>query len=267
MVEESAASRVVLPTVRGLSPRFANDYMLYLSSKGGDDGIWKLANGTAVELWSGSLGRVLAGPAISPDGQLIAFTPQKSGRTKLYVMSADGTGIHDIGGSLDVRGSPAWSPDGKWITVGADTGSGLKLFKVPANGGPAIQILDKQAIDPVWSPDGRFLVYSAPRVGATIPVNAITPDGKPFDVPQQILPGSSRFAFLPGKRVLLLLKGEFWHRNFWLIDLNSGKQRQLTNFSREFLISDFDVSPDGKEIIFGRAKENSNIVLIDLPSR
>jgi Tol biopolymer transport system component len=265
MVEESAASRVVLPTVRGLSPRFAKDYMLYLSSKGGDDGIWKLANGTAVELWSGSLGRVPAGPASSPDGQLIAFTPQKSGRTRLYVMNADGTGVREIGGSLDVRGSPAWSPDGKWITVGADTGSGLKLYNVPANGGPSIQILDKPAMDPVWSPDGSFLVHSGPRVGATIPAEAITPDGKPFNVPQQIQPRSNRFSFLPGKRVLVVLQGEFWHRNFWLIDLNSGKQRQLTNFSREFLISDFDVSPDGKEIIFGRAKENSNIILIDLP--
>ena len=47
----------------------------------------------------------------------------------------------------------------------------------------------------------------------------------------------------------------------------TGQQRQLTNFSREFLISDFDVSPDGKEIVFSRLKENSNIVLIDIPGQ
>lgn len=64
--------------------------------------------------------------------------------------------------------------------------------------------------------------------------------------------------------MLAVLKGEFLHKNFWLIDLITGQQRQLTNFSREFLISDFDISPDGKEIIFSRLKENSNIVLIDL---
>ena len=35
-------------------------------------------------------------------------------------------------------------------------------------------------------------------------------------------------------------------------------------FSREFLINDY-VSPDGKEIIFSRLKENANVILIDLP--
>ena len=44
-------------------------------------------------------------------------------------------------------------------------------------------------------------------------------------------------------------------------------ERQLTNFSREFLISDFDISSDGKEIVFSRVKENSNIVLIEIPEQ
>ena len=266
-LEEAAASRVVLPTVRGLSPRLARDYMLYLSSKGGDDGVWKFADGTAVELWSGALGRVLAAPAISPDGRLIAFTPRKAGRTRLYVMNADGTSVREIGGSLDVRGSAAWSPDGRWVTVGADAGSRLRLFKVPANGGSPIPMTDKQAMDPVWSPDGRFLVFSLRGSGPTIRLGSITAEGKPHALPELILPRSSRFVFLPGQPVLLVLKGEFWLKNFWRIDLNSGELRQLTNFSREFIISDFDVSPDGKEIVFGRLKENSNVVLIDLPSR
>ena len=108
---------------------------------------------------------------------------------------------------------------------------------------------------------------SLPGSGPTNRLEAITAEGKPYALPELILPRASRFAFLPGQPVLLVLKGEFWLKNFWRIDLNSGEQRQLTNFSREFLISDFDVSPDGKEIVFGRLKDNSNVVLIDLPSR
>ena len=38
-------------------------------------------------------------------------------------------------------------------------------------------------------------------------------------------------------------------------------------YDREFLIGDFDIFPDGKEIIFGRLKENSNVILIDFPPR
>jgi Tol biopolymer transport system component len=124
---------------------------------------------------------------------------------------------------------------------------------------------DEQSLNPVWSPDGGFLVYSGVQVGTALPIKAIGADGKPHRLPELILSrGENRFAFLPGRPVLAVLKGEFLHKNFWLIDLTTGQQRQLTNFSRDFLISDFDISPDGKEIIFSRLKENSNVVLIDL---
>ena len=63
----------------------------------------------------------------------------------------------------------------------------------------------------------------------------------------------------------MVLDGEFWHKNFWSIDLATGQRRQLPNFKREFLIDDFDITPDGKEIIFGRLKENSNVILIEFP--
>jgi hypothetical protein len=64
-----------------------------------------------------------------------------------------------------------------------------------------------------------------------------------------------------------VLEGEFWHKNFSSINLVTGQRRQLTNFNREFLIGDFDISPDGEENIFGRLKENSNVILIDFPPR
>lgn len=39
---------------------------------------------------------------------------------------------------------------------------------------------------------------------------------------------------------------------------------KLTNFGRSFIIRDFDVSPDGREIVFDQVQENSDVVLIDL---
>ena len=267
-VEESAARRIAIPTMRGLSPRIGPGYVLYLSSKGGNDGIWKFGAATAVELWSGSLGRVLDGAAISPDGQHIAFTAQKGGRNRLYFMNSNRTGVTELATSLNVRGLPAWPPIGDWLTSAADQGKTSGLFKVPLDWGPPIQLIGEQAANPVWSPDGRFVVYSGVEVGTTFPLKAAAADGKPYDIPDVVLSrGANRFSFLPGRPVLVVLKGDVWHKNFWLIDLVTGRQRQLTNFSREFLISDFDVSPDGREIVFGRLKENSNIVLIELPER
>jgi hypothetical protein len=39
----------------------------------------------------------------------------------------------------------------------------------------------------------------------------------------------------------------------------------LTNLPPEFDIRDFDISPDGREVVIERAQERSNVVLLDLP--
>jgi serine/threonine protein kinase/Tol biopolymer transport system component len=264
-LDDAAAQRVVLPAARALSPRLGPGYMLYLSSKGGNDGVWKVTDGTAVELWNASLGRV-EGAAVSPDGRRIAFTAQKGGKKRLYLMNSDGTGISELATSLNIRGAPAWPPVGDWVTVAADQSQSVGLFNVALDGAPPKLLVVGPAASPVWSPDGRILVYSGVEVGTTFPLKAVTADGKPYQIPELVLSrGSNRFLFLPGRNILIVLKGEFWHKNFWSVDLANGQQRQLTNFTREFLLSDFDVTPEGKEIIFSRFKENSNVILIDLP--
>ena len=71
--------------------------------------------------------------------------------------------------------------------------------------------------------------------------------------------------FLRGRQALVLLRGEIQHKNLWLIDLETGAERQLTNFTPDFEIADFDVSPDGREIVVERVQEQSDVVLLDLP--
>jgi len=93
------------------------------------------------------------------------------------------------------------------------------------------------------------------------------PDGAPREVATITLPrGSKRISFVPGKHALVVLQGAMTHVNFWYIDLDTGQQRQLTDFGREFAIGDFDVTTDG-EIVFDRRQENSDIALIELQGR
>jgi hypothetical protein len=44
---------------------------------------------------------------------------------------------------------------------------------------------------------------------------------------------------------------------------NTGTERQLTSLPGNFAIGDFDVSPDGAEIVFDRLQEISSVVLIE----
>ena len=74
-------------------------------------------------------------------------------------------------------------------------------------------------------------------------------------------------AFVPGQRAILLLRGEVRHKNLWLLDLDTGVERQLTRFEPGFDIRDFDISLDGREIVIEQVQEQSDIVLLDLPRK
>jgi hypothetical protein len=99
-------------------------------------------------------------------------------------------------------------------------------------------------------------------------VKAVTADGAPYELPKLILSrGARRFAFLGGDDQLVFLRGDLSHKEFWSVDLRTGRERQLTDFGRGSTINDFDLSRDGTEVVFDRASEESDIVLIDLPER
>jgi Tol biopolymer transport system component len=140
------------------------------------------------------------------------------------------------------------------------------LFNIPLDGGPPIRLVAEQAANPVWSPDGRFLLYSGVEVGTTLLLKAVTADGEPYRIPELILSrGANRFSFLPGGQSPDRAQRRCLVQELLISPPRHWTKRQLTNFSRDSLINDFDVSPDGKEIIFSRQKENANVILIDLP--
>ena len=62
----------------------------------------------------------------------------------------------------------------------------------------------------------------------------------------------------------MILRGEIQHKDLWLIDLVTGAERQLTHLAPEFDIRDFDISPDGRDVVIERVQERSNVVLLDL---
>ncbi|HTF61731.1 MAG TPA: hypothetical protein VK638_03365, partial [Edaphobacter sp.] len=77
--------------------------------------------------------------------------------------------------------------------------------------------------------------------------------------------GARHLAFLPGGQALVLMRGEIQHKDLWLIDLETGTERQLTSVTSDFDIRDFDISPDGREVVLERVQERSNVALLDLP--
>jgi Tol biopolymer transport system component len=240
---------------------------VYVTTKGAGESIWRNQGDTATEIWSTPDARMIGCPAIAPDGRRLTFATKQNGESLQYVVNVDGTGARVVGRSLELQGNPAWSPDGQSITVAVDDG-GPHLFRIKLDGSNPAPLVRQQSVDPVWSPDGTFVVFSGADVGTTFSVTAANGDGKPHPLPDlKLTRGSRRLSFLPGAPALVVLRGGIQHKNLWAIDLNTGAERQLTNFPPNFDVRDFDISPDGREAVVHERQDQSDIVMIETGQR
>jgi len=143
-----------------------------------------------------------------------------------------------------------------------------QLFIVPVGGGAPKRFVAQHAVDPVWSPDGDIVVFSGADIGTTFPIAAATKDGGAHGLPTLTLTrGARHLTFMPGRRSLVVLRGEIGHKNLWSIDLETGAERQLTALGPDFAVRDFDIAPDGRELVLEQVEEHADIVLLDLPRR
>jgi Tol biopolymer transport system component len=149
-------------------------------------------------------------PAFSPDSRKIAFVSDRGnedGNTFVWVMNADGSNAHKLGGGGIFQAAPAWSPDGKRIAFmrcarevegGGDcstgqiavigvNGKGLKLVTKPLRAAAADS-------HPSWSPNGKTIVFERRVSFGNVTVWTVSSDGKGL---KRILDDDSQAAHVP----------------------------------------------------------------------
>ena len=57
-------------------------------------------------------------------------------------------------------GNPSWSRDGRWIYFDSARTGEQQVWKIPADGGDAIQVTRDGGFAPLESPDGKFIYYT-----------------------------------------------------------------------------------------------------------
>ena len=254
-----------VPNVRALAPRFGGSSLFYLSSLGAGDGLWRFRDGQATEIWKGSDGALWQAPAVSREGDRVAIVLRRSGKRQLHVLSSDGAELQPIADGIDAQGSSCWSPDAKWIVTGGSDSTGPGLFKIPLGGGAPVRLVSGQALNPVWSPDGSLIVYAGTNVSTFAPLLAVRPDGTSVELPPISLRRlGEHVRFAPDSKSVIYMQGLLASQDFWLLDLASMKSRPLTKLQNRAAMRTFDITPDGKQIVFDRLRENSQVVMIDL---
>lgn len=102
-------------------------------------------------------------PAISPNGQTIAFTQHTGRGYCVFAMQADGSHISQLTTHENEIGAvtPAWSPDGQKLLYSNQVGTKLELFVCDFDGGNQKQLthLEQFAASSAWSPDMRYITF------------------------------------------------------------------------------------------------------------
>ncbi len=102
---------------------------------------------------------VMGVPALSPDGDTVAFTAGKGVSSDIFVQRVGGSRAVNLTGECELEDwMPAFSPDGGSIAYRSECGDG-GLYVMGATGESPRRVTDF-GFSPAWSPDGRWLVFT-----------------------------------------------------------------------------------------------------------
>ncbi len=271
----------LIEPVRALTPDAApvQGHMAYITKENHDDAIYLMnADGTGQHLVFKD-GSGLADPALSPDGQSIAFVSFKGWRSGIYVIDIEGKNKHNLtSNSTGADGHPLWSPVGKKILYRSDS-SGTAHFYTMNPDGTGVYRLTRDTRKrslPVWSPDGKqisFLVLDGAKVQAYV-MNADGTNSHPLTTWRYSCQNETgcvkndRLIWSPDGSAIAFESNQagVGDRSFAIYTMNADG----TNIQRvtppDLSVSSPAWSPDGKHIAFV-VYESEDIVAIDIIDR
>jgi TolB protein len=121
-------------------------------------------------------------PVWSPDSRRIAFMSDRGGDLEIYIMDANcsdlpagcGNNARNLTRNDVHDGSPAWSPDGRWIAFVSQREGSIDLYLMDTEclaegcSRQTRRLTDDAAGErnPIWSPDSGWIAFESLRDGA-----------------------------------------------------------------------------------------------------
>jgi serine/threonine protein kinase/Tol biopolymer transport system component len=259
-IDVSQARQITSGGVKYYSGAWTPDDKIVYSADTGTRDLWIMdADGSRQKQLTSDAGTNLQ-PAVSPDGRYIVFcSDRQGGKYNIWRIDIDGSHPTQLTNSEFNRG-PSITPDGKWVVYTSLGGRSPTLWKVPIEGGQAVQILDKYSVAPTVSPDGKFIAcyywnetVESPLGTAIVPIDGSAPV-KSFNIPSMFV------RWTPDGSSLVYVDNRGGVSNLWMQPIDGGKPVQLTDFKTDQIFY-FDWSHDGKQLLLARGTSTSDVVL------
>jgi Tol biopolymer transport system component len=198
--------------------------------------------------------------AWSPDGSRMAFVSKQTGRSEIYVGSADGAGSPELLSATDAQFKYVkdWSPDGKFLVFQVVDGvSRGDLWLLPMSGErKPVPYLATNYVENNGrvSPDGRWLAYDSDESGAVeVYVQSFPTPGHKVRISSD---GGSGPVWTRGGKELLY----FTRDNVAMtVSIQTGAELQPSAPRKLFTASDLvtggDVTADGERFLVSEAAE------------
>ncbi|MCZ2146446.1 MAG: hypothetical protein LC126_01565 [Bryobacterales bacterium] len=259
------AERLVTSTSRNMGADISPDgeFIAYRSLRSGVPAVWMSRIGDLKTRRMSPSGAPGAGyPAWSGDGKWIAMQVSgNSGSLDIYLTSVDGEHHRWLTGDGARNQFPTWSRDGKWIYYSSIRTGRFQIWKMPADGGTAVQVTRDGGSCLKESADGkRYFV----GVGVRTPILVGMPAGGgktqvvvgPIASPCSYVVASTGIYFLPPRRPDGTSEPRFY-------DLATGAVHAVMTSTRP-VDTGLSLSSDETMLVFTQIdQDESTLILMD----
>jgi Tol biopolymer transport system component/DNA-binding winged helix-turn-helix (wHTH) protein len=258
-----------------LFPQFSPDgkRIAFVSSRSGNLEIWvcnsDASNPVQLTFFHGPY---VSTPRWSPDGGRIAFDSDAGGgEFDIWVIDANGGKPMRMTTHPANDGNPSWSHDGRWIYFDSLRTGEQEVWKMPADGGEAIQLTWDRAFAPLESPDGKFLYYTK-ELGASRQPGGTSVWKVPLGGGQasKVLERLSTYNNLAivGKGIYFIpVHDAEPGYSIQFLDLQTKQIRRIASFESPLGSADFaglSISPDGRWILYTQAdRQGAELTLVE----
>jgi Tol biopolymer transport system component/DNA-binding winged helix-turn-helix (wHTH) protein len=156
-----SAVRLIGSTRNDVSPQYSPDgsRIAFSSARSGHEEVWVCNNDGSNPVQLTFLGSHSGTPRWFPDGKHIVFDSQKEGQWDIYLIDTDTLIPRRLTNDPADDATPCMSHDGNWIYFASTRTGRLEIWRLPNEGGEAVQITREGGAMPLEAPDGKEVYY------------------------------------------------------------------------------------------------------------